>query len=252
MKNICLIVLVGIPAAGKTTFCLSFNSRISPDNYNVQIYHFDDYLKDNDYRISRRQLFDTIQRDLHTYTKAVHNVPLLIILDDNMMYKSMRSQYFKLARQCEVSYGAVYFSTPLDLARSRNSQRSNKVPDNVLIKMNSTIEIPDDAFVIHPTTVFNTEFFNLFQSFVQDCLNKPLQSLPEQNLPPAAEMPIKHKVDLMLRNIIKQKIKEKRTWIELNTIKSDVYKRYKTGDIVINCNWNENQIRTYLETFFNK
>lgn len=249
MKNICLVLLVGLPAAGKTTFCYKLVKWIDPNFYNIKIYHFDDYLNTNDYHNSRSKVTNLIRTDIERFSKEEHNVPLLIVLDDNMMYKSMRNHYLKLAKELELSYSMIYFCISLELALERNKQRINKVPTNVLLKINEVFEPPLDTFVINPTD-FNSALFEKFIIYIRNCLKAPLKLEKKVVNLPVAELPLKHRVDLILRSIVNKRIKENKHYSDMNLIKIEVYKKYKSGEINIDHKLNENEITEFLEQYF--
>lgn len=252
MSNICLITLVGIPAAGKTTFCKNFHKWINPDEYIIKIYHFDEVLNNSNYHASRINIFNTIKDCIKEFYVAKIQIPIIILLDDNMMYKSMRTKYLQLASEYEISFGSIYFEITLELAKIRNSQRTDKVPIEIITKIDKVLEIPKDAFVIRSDDVFNDTLFEMFLKCIKNALNKPFKHMP----PPvqvihADKMSMKHKVDLVLRNIVSEGIKEKRTFSDLQIVKNEVYTNYKKGNIVVDSNWNETELRNFLKKYFN-
>ena len=78
----------------------------------------------------------------------------LIILDDNFHLRSMRRDIYrscqdivKMHPQATIGFSVVYFTTPLELCLQRNNLRSGKdrVPQDVLNRMASIIEPPDET-----------------------------------------------------------------------------------------------------------
>lgn len=84
----------------------------------------------------------------------------LIVVDDNMYYRSMRHQCYLLAKKHEVPYGQVYVEVPLAVALARNARRtgSARVPDEIIERMHARFEAPQPAdhgwerhtCVVHP------------------------------------------------------------------------------------------------------
>lgn len=246
MKDVCLIVLVGLPAAGKTTFCDLLKSNISPSEYSIKIYHFDDYLDNSKYHMSRSKIYELVRSDILLLQET--SIPVLIILDDNMMYKSMRSQYYKLAMETEISFGMLYFPIDVHLAMMRNNNRQNKLPSEVISKIHKSLEVPTNAFIVDSNAGFNV-LHKKFLNYVHNCLKNPLKELPRVHPLPVSNVSMKHKVDLILRSIVNEKIKE-RNWTELNIIKNNVYSNYKQGNIPIDSKWNDEKVKEILYKYF--
>ncbi|KAJ1621840.1 hypothetical protein T492DRAFT_1066902 [Pavlovales sp. CCMP2436] len=67
---------------------------------------------------------------------------LLVLLDDNMHFRSMRKGAFHLARECGAAFVHVHVAAPLPLALARNAARApvEQVPVHLLVEMVSTYE----------------------------------------------------------------------------------------------------------------
>eukprot|EP00903_Cladosiphon_okamuranus_P011329 g10680.t1 len=59
---------------------------------------------------------------------AVH----VVLLDDNMHFRSMRHEVFILARKYGCGYAQVYFPTDVQVAVQRNAARGTPVPETIL------------------------------------------------------------------------------------------------------------------------
>ncbi|RUS72152.1 hypothetical protein EGW08_020094 [Elysia chlorotica] len=72
---------------------------------------------------------------------------LAIIIDDNMYFRSMRYDYFKLARKYGTGFCQVYFNSSLSEVISRNMERGeeHRVPEVVIVKMSEKLEPPNSA-----------------------------------------------------------------------------------------------------------
>ncbi|NWH68170.1 PSTK kinase, partial [Geococcyx californianus] len=69
--------------------------------------------------------------------------PLLLILDDNFYYRSMRHEVYQLARKYSLSFCQIFLECPLECCLQRNRQRSHPVPDETICLMATKIEMPD-------------------------------------------------------------------------------------------------------------
>ncbi|KAK3759777.1 hypothetical protein RRG08_041732 [Elysia crispata] len=70
---------------------------------------------------------------------------LIIIIDDNMYFRSMRYDYFKLARKYGTGFCQVFFNCSKSEAILRNSKRTeeHQIPEDVIVRMIEKLEPPD-------------------------------------------------------------------------------------------------------------
>ncbi|XP_022086646.1 L-seryl-tRNA(Sec) kinase-like isoform X2 [Acanthaster planci] len=68
---------------------------------------------------------------------------VVLLIDDNMFYRSMRYEYYQLARKYNTSFCQVYLQCNTEVALARNSQRRNVVPEETVRKMANRMEVPD-------------------------------------------------------------------------------------------------------------
>ncbi|XP_048025731.1 L-seryl-tRNA(Sec) kinase-like isoform X1 [Megalobrama amblycephala] len=78
----------------------------------------------------------------HTHT---HSQPLVLLLDDNFYYQSMRYQIHQLARKYGVGFCQVFLRCPLHVCLQRNQQRSQSIPDEVLLHVCERMEPPNPS-----------------------------------------------------------------------------------------------------------
>ncbi|XP_041125230.1 L-seryl-tRNA(Sec) kinase-like isoform X1 [Polyodon spathula] len=71
--------------------------------------------------------------------------PLLIVLDDNFYYRSMRYEVFQLARKSSLGFCQVFLECSQDTCLWRNRHRSSPVPDEVILAMSHRIEPPNPS-----------------------------------------------------------------------------------------------------------
>jgi tRNA uridine 5-carbamoylmethylation protein Kti12 len=66
-----------------------------------------------------------------------------ILMDDNFHLSSMRKQVYHVCqRYPNVRFGILWLDTPLEICLERNQQRLRLVPQDVIIKMHTTLEPP--------------------------------------------------------------------------------------------------------------
>uniref|UniRef100_A0A8C2K628 Phosphoseryl-tRNA kinase n=1 Tax=Cyprinus carpio TaxID=7962 RepID=A0A8C2K628_CYPCA len=80
----------------------------------------------------------------HQSVSHTHSQPLVVLLDDNFYYQSMRYQIQQLARKYGVGFCQVFLQCPLHVCLQRNRCRSQPVPDDVLLQMCERMEPPNE------------------------------------------------------------------------------------------------------------
>uniref|UniRef100_A0A9J8BL32 Phosphoseryl-tRNA kinase n=1 Tax=Cyprinus carpio carpio TaxID=630221 RepID=A0A9J8BL32_CYPCA len=80
----------------------------------------------------------------HQSVSHTHSQPLVVLLDDNFYYHSMRYQIQQLARKYGVGFCQVFLQCPLHVCLQRNRCRSQPVPDDVLLQMCERMEPPNE------------------------------------------------------------------------------------------------------------
>lgn len=147
MQNICIVLLMGLPGAGKTTFHTTLNKRFPYTNLHLHNVVYDDLIdnaSEMDYKSKRDQVFATAKSIITSIFNSPTHKKHIIFIDDNMYLKSMRYQFYKLAEQLELSFLEVYFDVELETALLRNSTRENRIPEQTIIKMAEQIEKPKE------------------------------------------------------------------------------------------------------------
>ncbi len=118
---------------------------------------------------------------------------LLVILDDNFHLRSMRRDIYrscqdivKIIPQAKIGFSVVYFTTPLEICLRRNNMRSgsDRVPRDVINRMASIIEPPDETkpaasferFHVSIENAMDTFDANTFIDDIFACLLSSLES----------------------------------------------------------------------------
>lgn len=128
-----VVVLVGLPGSGKSTWAAERGSTISSDAIRKLL--ADD---ETDQTIHAR-VFSTMRFLLRqrvtlgrpvTYCDATHLTP------------AERAPYIRIARAFGARVEAVFFDTPLEVCQARNAARSRVVPAEVLVVMAAKLVPP--------------------------------------------------------------------------------------------------------------
>ncbi|NXE64273.1 PSTK kinase, partial [Calcarius ornatus] len=69
--------------------------------------------------------------------------PLVLLLDDNFYYQSMRYEVYQLARKYSLGFCQLFLECPVECCLQRNRLRSDPVPEQTIQLMARKMEMPD-------------------------------------------------------------------------------------------------------------
>jgi len=140
-----LVALCGIPASGKTTLarqiieCHPSPSEVelvSTDYWRDEAFYAN-FLPRKENHVRRKALEKT--RDLaERQVSAVH--------DDTNYYASMRHEIREIALKHNYVYGTVFVTTPLEVALKWNKKREAVIPEHVIRRIDSRLDIPGKKY----------------------------------------------------------------------------------------------------------
>jgi len=175
--TICLVF--GLPAVGKTTLSRTLIEYMHRHtSYHCCLFTYDELMpekivfeekKGNNsgiWKMHRSRVFQHIENSLITlrgtnYKDALKDTPNeklcqcfrydtptagvqhIVLIDDNLFYKSMRHIFYQLARKYECSFCQIYLEDNLDTLFKRNSSREDMVTMETILKMNLLFAVPD-------------------------------------------------------------------------------------------------------------
>lgn len=249
MPNIFINNLVGIPASGKSTYCsdllrsvelhkqpninvihVCFDHFISvPQSFNSTYFDSKQFKKDrfhvgmliqqiivdinstdcsfNNTRTLANRLFG-IEFQINVRFKSLKKY--LLLIDDNMYYKSMRKHIRNIARANEVGYFCTFFQSSLEGAVERNNKRGGILPETHIRRMYLKFEPPDDQddFIL----MANVDANNIPTNEELVGMLRRLESIEQWKIiaPPVqqrTEQSDLHNIDLMLRKEIQRQLK---------------------------------------------
>lgn len=134
----------------------------------------------------------------------------LLLIDDTMHYRSMRKEIRTLARNNEVGLFVTYFASTLEGAMMRNRNRDDSVDEYHLERMSAIIEVPttdEDGVILHIDVDADQKITcNSVELIALKSIESPLKSVQLIDHP-VIEQTVLHKVDLVLRRCVNQKMK---------------------------------------------
>lgn len=260
--SFCIVVLLGLPASGKSWLTKHLCSFLSVNDCVVNCATYDNIVSlEEQAKIAlsstseltkhyRRKMKETVESALAT---AGSSQKCVIIVDDNNYYRSMRYEYHQLAAKFHTGYLQIYIKCEVANALLQNSNRpqSSRVPDVVIVQMHTKLEVPceswENSLTLESVDLNDPGVMDKIWTCIQETMNNPvltLQILEEKKL--VAEHSklcndhnIVHNIDKALRKRISQYMcerKEKNSArvlaAQLNDIRQSVMEDAKTGILV--------------------
>ncbi|XP_066278120.1 L-seryl-tRNA(Sec) kinase-like [Branchiostoma lanceolatum] len=142
---------------------------------------------------------------------------LAVIIDDNMYYRSMRYQYYQLARKYTVGFCEVFLHCDVETALKRNMERQSPVARETVIAMATKMEPPNPhrhtwevmSFIYDQTTGTDGEAaLEEIRELVAVATANPVLAIPEENMEEkehnrlVCSMNVLHQADQILRKCI--------------------------------------------------
>ena len=198
-------------------------------------------------------LYDIETRFIQCVLKALNysdnETDLVWFIDDNMYYRSMRYEYYKLARKNSLGFSQVSVKCPVELCMQRNLTRYNSVAEDIITAMNEKFETCAEVWENNSLCISSNDSRAIckLNKLIQKLLNDPLHPVPDDNeninKAIAQETSLKnviHQSDLIVRHIVSERIKltTNQTCIkevarQANHCRSRIMDGLRSGKIVI-------------------
>ncbi|XP_033757140.1 L-seryl-tRNA(Sec) kinase-like [Pecten maximus] len=191
-----------------------------------------------------------------TDSKGDNSRLYVLVIDDNMYYRSMRYKYFQLARKYEQGFCQVHLRCTEELAKERNSKRQvRRVPDEVISTMATKMEVPDSLefpwekyfLILESSSNFQSQLCDI-DTLVRSAMLDPPRSLLDDSAERGESRQIcsvnqLHQADQVLRKLVSARIKDTGTAMSqqkrgqlakfCSVLKSQILKELRTGDILV-------------------
>ncbi|TDG41965.1 hypothetical protein AWZ03_011611 [Drosophila navojoa] len=236
MPRICLLALIGLPGAGKTTLS-KWLMQQQPDllaGWHLLHLCYDDYFDIQptnkiEYKEQRQFIYNLLEQLIVALQAGKADLPgqvresatttgnsnHLIICDDNHYYRSMRYKLYQLSRNQNCLYAQLHLASSLDDALLANEKRgaNGALPPAVVQQMGTRLEPPSETLAWEQLTLTlnSTIDFNAvaeeIHNFLQTLLNSPLIVTPAQQEKQPQLQSLTHQLDLKLRARIQNQMK---------------------------------------------
>ncbi len=145
MSSPILIVLTGLPAAGKSFFATRLGLELF-DRHGIQSMIIASDTVRSEIPALSRGFLPSLEAPVRQMTlervESGLSQGLSVIHDDLNYYRSMRFELLDLARKLEVAHALIHVATPVKQCLAFNEKRGFKVPDEVIRKDHERFDPP--------------------------------------------------------------------------------------------------------------
>jgi len=245
--DIVILVLMGIPGAGKSTFVDRYIKYLEEQHKDIGAVHvcYDQLIplevqketvnESGLWKKLRTQIVESVDIRIHEYKGTAcelerndlydkvkmegEHVKRVLIIDDNNQLSSMRYPYFQIARKHEIGFCQLHLNVELQTALRLNKDRPGEVPESVIHNMASSIEPPNpltnnwEKFSFSMNVAESDEInFDLIHNVVATAFKYPEKCLSDNSEERELDRIVcsanlVHQADKHLRSIINKKMK---------------------------------------------
>ncbi|GFQ76400.1 l-seryl-tRNA(Sec) kinase [Trichonephila clavata] len=141
----------------------------------------------------------------------------IFFVEDNFYYRSMRYEWFQMARRMNIGFCEIFLQCPLNTAVHRNSMRGYSIPEQKIRMMVSTLEYPNPrqfkwekySLVFDSSSEFSCSKLIDMIKLIEEAANNPAERMVNEEKLEAQKlcsMSVVHQADKILRKIIGKKI----------------------------------------------
>ncbi|DBA80167.1 TPA: hypothetical protein ACH3X2_007636 [Trebouxia sp. C0005] len=173
---------------------------------------------------ARESAMSQVEQELHSATAST--LDGLVIVDDNMYYRSMRHDCLQLARKYQAAYIQLYIRCPAEVALQRNASRSQHqgVPEAVMRRMERLFEVPDPQKHAWEANTIVLDGSRLEMNFASDEIWQQILGMWKDPVQPVAdaatleqtrqhgraanELSLQHQLDLFCRKAVSEIVQQ--------------------------------------------
>ncbi|EYB82569.1 hypothetical protein Y032_0357g3394 [Ancylostoma ceylanicum] len=190
-----LLLIMGLPAAGKSTLC----SKLLEYRPNAIIFSLDEvngrWSEEFQAHSDRKSFEQTVR--LYLEQNCDNDFDGLVVVDDNFYLRSMRRPFERMARAFGLRYCCVLVDCDVQDALARNSLRGeSRVADDTILRMAREMEAPTDAVVYYGQGV--EEILKRLRG------PRPKRVHEPKSPPPPSSKSIMSEIDGLLRSVVSE------------------------------------------------
>ncbi len=219
-----LIILVGLPASGKSTFALKLKKKLE-SNFQKKVKIIDpDIIRG----IAFPNSFD-FKNEPQIREKNIQSVRIhltkgqIVISDDLNYYSSMRHDLKLIADSLNIKFYIVHISTPLKICLKRNEERGKPIPNKVIQNIYNKFDnfnkykwdTPFETYDITQTSD-EIQFLEILSNKI--ALNFKEQQKGKESLKKKHSPSIREKLDLITRKYVGELLKNPKYQMSKDTI----------------------------------
>lgn len=146
--------------------------------------------------------------------------PMLILLDDNFYYPSMRYEVYQLARTYSLGFCQVYLHCPVEVCIDRNLNRPKDLPTKVILDMAKRMEPPNvgrnswekNSITLDSTSHLSKEDMQRLLELLSYSLNNPTSPIKDNTEQKEADRlscasNVVHQADQACRRLVSEAMK---------------------------------------------
>lgn len=145
MKKPMLVILAGLPAAGKSSFAHHLG-LLMDEAFGVRTLVIASDTVREEFPALREGFIPELEAKVRLLTldrvKAALRSGLSVIHDDLNYYRSMRFELVGIARELDAPHALIHIATPMEVCLEWNAARGRKVPDVVITKDAARFDTP--------------------------------------------------------------------------------------------------------------
>ncbi|KAM6951506.1 L-seryl-tRNA(Sec) kinase [Aplochiton taeniatus] len=149
--------------------------------------------------------------------------PVLILLDDNFYYPSMRYEVYQLARKYSLGFCQVYLHCPVEACIERNLKRPQPLPTKVILDMAQRMDPPSvernswekNSIALDSTSNLSQEDMQRLLELLSCAVNNPLSPVKDDTQQKEADRlscasSVVHQADQACRRLVSEAMKSAR------------------------------------------